>query len=38
VDYDENLTTDLCRDCGVCIDYCPTGALSKPARTEGNEK
>ena len=28
--YDTALTTDECRDCGVCIDYCPTGALSKP--------
>lgn len=30
VDYDESLTTELCKDCGICIDYCPTGALSKP--------
>lgn len=28
--YDEPLTTEACRDCGVCIDYCPTGALSRP--------
>ena len=28
--YDEPLVTEGCRDCGVCIDYCPTGALSRP--------
>lgn len=27
---DTSLTTDECRDCGICIEYCPTGALSKP--------
>lgn len=26
---DEPLKQEICRDCGVCIDYCPTGALSK---------
>ena len=30
VDFDDPLTTEICRDCGICIDYCPTGALSKP--------
>ena len=25
---DGALTADECRDCGVCIEYCPTGALS----------
>lgn len=30
--YDEALTTELCRDCGICIEHCPTGALSKPIR------
>lgn len=29
--YDEPLTAESCRDCGVCIDYCPTGALSRPS-------
>jgi NADH:ubiquinone oxidoreductase subunit E/NAD-dependent dihydropyrimidine dehydrogenase PreA subunit len=28
--YDEFLSTDECRNCGICIEYCPTGALSKP--------
>ena len=27
---DEALNTDICQDCGICIEYCPTGALSKP--------
>jgi len=37
VDFDDPLTTEVCRDCGICIDYCPTGALSKPVRGEANE-
>ncbi len=32
VEFDEPLTTELCRDCGICIDYCPTGALSRPIK------
>ncbi len=24
------LESEDCRDCGVCIDFCPTGALKKP--------
>jgi len=28
--YDTSLITDECRNCGVCIEYCPTGALSNP--------
>jgi len=32
VDFDEPLNKDVCRDCGICIDYCPTGALSKPSK------
>ncbi len=27
--YDTALTTNECRDCGICIDTCPTGALSR---------
>lgn len=27
---DEALDTDICQDCGICIEYCPTGALSRP--------
>jgi len=29
VGYDDPLTTDICRDCGLCIDLCPTTALSR---------
>ncbi|MFC2003561.1 2Fe-2S iron-sulfur cluster-binding protein [Chloroflexota bacterium] len=37
VDFDEPLNKDVCRDCDVCISFCPTGALSKP-RKMGEEK
>ena len=26
--FDEALTAEACRDCGICIEHCPTGALS----------
>ena len=26
--FDEVLTAEACRDCGICIEHCPTGALS----------
>ena len=38
VDCDDPLKTDVCRDCGICIDYCPTGALSKPLTARGEQK
>ena len=38
VDFDDPLKTDVCRDCGLCIDYCPTGALSKPLTAGGEKK
>ena len=37
VDFDEVLNKEVCRDCGICIPYCPTGALSDPTKT-GQEK
>ena len=37
VDCDQPLDKEVCRDCGICIPYCPTGALSKP-RKAGEEK
>lgn len=37
VDFDQPLSKDVCRDCGICIPYCPTGALTKP-RELGGEK
>lgn len=30
--FDEALTAEACRDCLKCIEHCPTGALSAPAR------
>lgn len=30
VDSDVPLNKEVCRDCGICIDYCPTSALTKP--------
>lgn len=32
VDCDGPWNKNECRDCGVCIDYCPTSALTKPAK------
>jgi len=31
-DFDEALTVEACRDCLICIEHCPTGALSKPVK------
>jgi NADH dehydrogenase/NADH:ubiquinone oxidoreductase subunit G len=40
--YDEPLLNDACRDCGICLEYCPTGALSTApglkAKTGGKAK
>lgn len=30
VDFDQPLDKEVCRDCGVCIPFCPTGALGRP--------
>jgi len=34
---DKPLDTEACRDCGICIEHCPTGALAMP-RKVGREK
>ena len=36
VGFDQPLTEEVCRDCGICIDYCPTGALSQPLDEQEN--
>jgi NADH-quinone oxidoreductase subunit G/formate dehydrogenase alpha subunit len=33
--FDELLDNEECRDCGICIQHCPTGALSAPIRVHG---
>lgn len=30
VDCDVALAKEECKDCGICIDYCPTSALTRP--------
>jgi NADH-quinone oxidoreductase E subunit len=37
VDCDVILDKDVCKDCGVCIDYCPTSALMLPEGVERRE-
>lgn len=32
VDCDVALNKEACKDCGICIDYCPTSALTKPGK------
>ena len=40
VDFDQPIDKEVCRDCGICIPLCPTGALTKPvgARQEKQGK
>jgi NADH:ubiquinone oxidoreductase subunit E/Pyruvate/2-oxoacid:ferredoxin oxidoreductase delta subunit len=41
VDCDVPLNKEVCKDCGICIDYCPTNALMWPEgvkRREGRPK
>ena len=30
VDFDQSINKEVCRDCGICIPLCPTGALGRP--------
>jgi NADH-quinone oxidoreductase subunit G/formate dehydrogenase alpha subunit len=36
VDCDDALNSEVCRDCGICIDYCPTNALSRPREAQAH--
>ncbi|MFC1988847.1 2Fe-2S iron-sulfur cluster-binding protein [Chloroflexota bacterium] len=38
VDFDEVLDKEVCRDCGICIPHCPTGALSYPLEITEEKK
>jgi len=38
VDFDQPIDKEVCRDCGVCIPFCPTGALSQPRETKAEKK
>ncbi len=38
VDCDVPLNKEVCKDCGICIDYCPTNALMWPDGTKRRKK
>jgi NADH dehydrogenase/NADH:ubiquinone oxidoreductase subunit G len=38
VDDDQPIDKEVCRDCNVCISYCPTGALSRPREVKEAKK
>ena len=38
VDFDQPIDKEVCRDCDVCISFCPTGALSKKRGVEEERK
>ena len=38
VDFDQPIDKEACRDCGICIPYCPTGALSQPRERKAEKK
>jgi len=38
VDFDQPIDKEVCRDCNVCISFCPTGALSKPTKITEEKK
>jgi len=38
VDFDQPIDKEVCRDCDVCISFCPTGALSRPAKITEEKK
>ena len=38
VDADQPIDKEVCRDCGVCISFCPTGALGKPRKAKEDKR
>jgi NADH dehydrogenase/NADH:ubiquinone oxidoreductase subunit G len=38
VDFDQPVDKEVCRDCDVCISFCPTGALSRPREVKEARK
>jgi len=38
VDFDQPIDKEVCRDCGVCISFCPTGALGKPREAKEEKR
>jgi len=38
VDFDSPLNKEICRDCMLCLEYCPTGALTRPGQTTVSQK
>ena len=38
VDCDQSIDKEVCRDCDVCVSFCPTGALSKPKEIKEAKK
>jgi NADH:ubiquinone oxidoreductase subunit E len=38
VDFDTPLDKEICRDCLLCLEYCPTSALTRPGQTSIIEK
>jgi NADH:ubiquinone oxidoreductase subunit E len=38
VDNDVPLNKNVCRDCWLCVEYCPTTALSKPGRPDDKKR
>ena len=38
VDFDQPIDKEVCRDCGVCISFCPTGALGKPREAKEDKR
>jgi formate dehydrogenase alpha subunit len=38
VDDDQPIDKEVCRDCDICISYCPTGALSRPREVKEAKK